>query len=419
MMTVTSRASEGERPIFWLSFAAHLAASLAMVVVVRNVFEGGDMLAYHRVGVILADQFRAEPWDTAGMWFDLLIQTGEPLPIPGVLPGSSTGSMQAISAVLAVLLNGSLFASVLAIAIATFFGKLAIYGVLRRELPTLPERALGVACLLMPSVVFWSSGILKEPIAIIGLGCLLSGVYGLARGELTVRNLLLAVCGYLLISLTKPHVLPPFAAGAAAWLVIRRQQATGRIPTTRALVIGGTFALVAVFAIGVFFQRYAPDQLAEEMARMQEVGAQTAGGSQYTLNASPTSSLQGQLLLVPFALATALFRPVVFEARSFLVALNSLEVAVLTWMFASAAFRHRLVGIVPKIAASPGLAFCALFVVGFGVGVGLTTTNLGTLSRYRMPLVPFFTVLLVALGERQSLSAPLGQAALLAPRRAA
>jgi hypothetical protein len=31
----------------------------------------------------------------------------------------------------------------------------------------------------------------------------------------------------------------------------------------------------------------------------------------------------------------------------------------------------------------------------FGMAVGLTTTNLGTLSRYRMPLVPFFAALLV------------------------
>jgi hypothetical protein len=40
-----------------------------------------------------------------------------------------------------------------------------------------------------------------------------------------------------------------------------------------------------------------------------------------------------------------------------------------------------------------------LFVVGLGIGVGLTTTNLGTLSRYRMPLVPFFGLLLMALAQ--------------------
>jgi hypothetical protein len=44
----------------------------------------------------------------------------------------------------------------------------------------------------------------------------------------------------------------------------------------------------------------------------------------------------------------------------------------------------------------------------FGTGVGLATTNLGTLMRYRMPLIPFFAMLLVALLQRsrQSVAVP-------------
>jgi hypothetical protein len=404
LTTTIGRFSDVERPLLWLSFTAHGVAALAMIIVVRNVFEGGDMLAYHSVGVTLADHFRSSPSDFAGMWLDLLLQNGEPIPIPGVLPGSSTGSMQAIAAVLALVFNGSLFGSGLFIALAAFFGKLAIFRILRQELPGLSARAVAIPCLLLPSVVFWSCGILKEPVAIIGMGALLSGSYAFAAGDLAVRNLLLALLGGALISLTKPHILPPLGAAAAAWFVIRRQRLSGQVATTRALAFGGGLAIGVVLCIGVFFQRFAPDQLAEEVARMQEVGAQTAGGSQYALISNPNASLATQVALVPLALATALFRPALFEARSLLVGLNAIEVTALTWLFLVAAVRCRIFGVIPKIATSPPLAFCALFVISFGVGVGLTTTNLGTLSRYRMPLVPFFGVLLMALqGTRREI----------------
>jgi hypothetical protein len=48
-----------------------------------------------------------------------------------------------------------------------------------------------------------------------------------------------------------------------------------------------------------------------------------------------------------------------------------------------------------RLSSSPLLMFCLVFSLTMGVGVGLATTNLGTLSRYRMPLVPFFAALVL------------------------
>ena len=53
----------------------------------------------------------------------------------------------------------------------------------------------------------------------------------------------------------------------------------------------------------------------------------------------------------------------------------------------------------------PFLVFCTVFVIAFGIAVGLTSTNLGTLSRYRSPILPFFAVLLLVLdGARRARS---------------
>lgn len=47
------------------------------------------------------------------------------------------------------------------------------------------------------------------------------------------------------------------------------------------------------------------------------------------------------------------------------------------------------------VLTNPFLSMCAGFTATFGVVVGLATTNLGTLSRYRAPMVPFFVGMLL------------------------
>ena len=62
--------------------------------------------------------------------------------------------------------------------------------------------------------------------------------------------------------------------------------------------------------------------------------------------------------------------------------------------------RESLSKAMARVRNSPVLMFCATFVVTLGIAVGLATTNLGTLSRYRMPLVPFFATLLLLVTAR-------------------
>jgi hypothetical protein len=49
---------------------------------------------------------------------------------------------------------------------------------------------------------------------------------------------------------------------------------------------------------------------------------------------------------------------------------------------------------------TPLLVFSLVFVLVFGVGIGLAAMNLGSLSRYRAPLMPFYVTLLLVLRER-------------------
>ena len=40
----------------------------------------------------------------------------------------------------------------------------------------------------------------------------------------------------------------------------------------------------------------------------------------------------------------------------------------------------------------PSLSFCLVFTIVFGIGVGITSGNFGSLVRYRIPFLPFFSI---------------------------
>ncbi len=96
----------------------------------------------------------------------------------------------------------------------------------------------------------------------------------------------------------------------------------------------------------------------------------------------------------------SLFRPLPFEVSNAAVLLNVVEMLMIMALWV------RLLTVRPwrqtlrMITMSPALMFCVSFVLIFGTIVGLSTTNVGTLSRYRVPMMPMYVLLLLILGQR-------------------
>jgi hypothetical protein len=103
----------------------------------------------------------------------------------------------------------------------------------------------------------------------------------------------------------------------------------------------------------------------------------------------------------PLALFAALFRPVIFEARNLLMLANALETTFLTLLLARILLTRDLLRVRGQIMDDPFLVFCMVFVLALGVAVGLASTNLGTLSRYRAPILPFLALTLFTLQKPQ------------------
>jgi hypothetical protein len=156
-----------------------------------------------------------------------------------------------------------------------------------------------------------------------------------------------------------------------------------------------------------YFAKAENQSAAGALASQRRGGYENEGGSNYRLDApegeASERTTQQELLLAPLGLATALFRPLFFEARNVVQFANALEATGLLILVIQVFRRLGVRRIMAEIASSPALLFCVVFTLGLGLGTGLSSANLGTLSRYRAPMMPFYftVVMMLRFGIKQ------------------
>jgi hypothetical protein len=193
---------------------AHVVAAILMVVITREVYGYGDMLKYHRLGRMVADEVRSGVAPLTEV-FALIFQRETRYSfLDGA--GTATGTVHGLSALLALVFFDSLPAACIAVALASASAKIALYRTFRDRVPSSHRALLFAALVLVPSFVFWSSGVLKEGFAVAGLGWLVWALAPFARITPRVARdalrLPIAAAAASLIGLTKPYLLFPLGA---------------------------------------------------------------------------------------------------------------------------------------------------------------------------------------------------------------
>lgn len=397
-LSQASRFARWETVLLMTSFAAHIVAAFAQIWLTMGLYGGGDLFGYAWRGEAIAAVLRSDFVEFAPELLKVLFHQDGILPVEVASVGSTTGAMDAIAGFLSFFTGGSTYTLCLTVAIAAYFGKVALYRAFSESFPEVLHRRLMVAAMLVPSVVFWSSALLKESVAICGMGYLVLGLVRLRRTPGV--SLLQMGGGAVVIGLVKGYILLPMALATGAYFYFESLPIVRRSVRPVQLALGAGVAVGGVVLLSHIFPSYSVDNLAEQAAVYQDVGQIVRGASTYAIGDPSQVTLMGQLRFAPIALATSLFRPLLFEANSVQVAVNALETAVVLFVMIRALARRGFGPARALIFRSPMLVLSLVFTLTFGIAVGLTTTNLGALSRYRMPLVPFLWTLVLILDAR-------------------
>ncbi len=247
-----------------------------------------------------------------------------------------------------------------------------------------------LAFLFLPSVIFWSSGIVKETLALAGLYCLASVFIKIIKGDTRtwVEWVLVLFSFYVAWSL-KYYWTALFMAVVTTSLIIflLRKRVVGlqRYKLIGWVVIFFTLSAIASQLHPNFYLSRFLSVLITNHDDFVKISRPAALIHYYQLTASWLSIF----LNAPWALFSGLFRPFIVEANGMIPVFASIENLVLL-VLTGACFFHRKAQPVDRL-----LFFSTVvYVVLLCVFLALSTPNLGSLSRYRVGFLPFFTFII-------------------------
>ena len=287
----------------------------------------------------------------------------------------------------------------------SFIGIWKMFVVFTKLYPRLTKQ-IAFSFLFIPSVVVWGSGFLKDTVTLSCLGMSVHFFYLIFfENKKLVSNSIVALFFLYIIYLIKSYIVMAFLPAALLWgvgllsykikdkrLIIVARYFLYAIAITGLILVGGKLQ-------GDAFGEYSLENVATKSIQTRDYLYRVSNeqdGSGYTLgDMDPT--LTGMLELAPAAVNVTLFRPYPWEARKPIVMLSALEALFFLGFTIAVIFRNNPIRVVQRILADETLQFCLIFTLIFAFAVGISTSNFGSLSRYKIPCMPFYAAFMFIL----------------------
>ena len=272
-------------------------------------------------------------------------------------------------------------------------------------------KEIAVATLFLPDVVYWSSGLLKDSICFGGIGYILYGVLNIfvKKKKVFVSFLWVVIAG-LLIFYIKVYILLVLALAIIIWQFAEFNKL---IPDR---TLRGVFAVMS-FSIALLLgylmityltsqeatQGYRLDKLAERSEDQRKQYGLLAGeqrGSYFNINTSNPVSL------VLNGVSATFYRPFPWEIRSPIMLLSAGEAFIFAYLTLFFFIKRGVKKFFTVPFSDPRILMCFIFAFVFAVAVGSTTANFGALSRYKIPCMPFYFIMLILLYQKTGLQYP-------------
>lgn len=320
--------------------------------------------------------------------------TGLPVFFPKDMQAYTVTRLTAIPHLLTI---NSFFACSVLMAAISYSGVWRLYLVFTNEYPRL-RKEMAVAVLYMPSLLFWGSGILKDTWTLAAVGWLTYGVYRIliSKNGSIILNVAYVVIAANIIIAIKPYIFVAFMPGILLWIVLGQVNKVSS-PIFRVMVAPIMLMIGLVGASFLFSQTAGSlgaygdiDATLEKAVVTQEDLKRSAyGGNSFDIGSfEPT--IPGILSKAPVAIFAGLFRPTLLDVNNVVMLISALENTFLMVFFLLSVLRVGPFSYLKTIMSEPLALFSFAFAIVFSFAVGLTTSNFGSLVRYRIPAIPFF-----------------------------
>ena len=356
-----------------------IASGIAMTIDATRI--NADVVGYHFNGLVAADKF-------------IQLITGESLdyifttPFYG-LDGNSTVRMVSLTGFLLAISGKSFFFCSLVFSIFGGIGHLLLFRNFTLLFPQLKINNF-YPILFHLSLVAWTSHLTKDSLGVLALG--LSCFYIKSfLDNYRLLDLILIALGVYIAILFRSFI--NLLVGIYLFSVIWSRFFESSVRKTTKLTLPAlsfiSTTLVVVISVAAFYLQSEGVAMAEMQRKSIIDYSNIEGGSNFE-NVELGASFTG-LLALPLGALNALLRPFIWEVRTLLQLLAALEnLVVLVFVIRGFFVYFFRTTENNKLNLRFFLINMLVVVLVGGAGVGLYSSNAGTISRYRVPVIPFF-----------------------------
>ncbi len=279
---------------------------------------------------------------------------------------------------------GHYYVNVVFYSFITLFGAIAIYRVMADVFPG-RKMVILLATFLVPSFLYWTSGIHKEGLIFTGISLIVYCIYfGTKEKKFGIKRILCIIGGLLVILALRNFLILILVPAIVAWLIANSKPKYG-------LAIFSSLYLL--FGILFFTARYINPKLDFPQAvvnKQQEFKKLQAGSSTIPMkDLEPT--VVSFLKNTPQAINLSTIRPYPRDVRHILSLAAAIEINVLLLLFILFLFLRTNGNKEQNL-----MYFCIFFSMTVLLAIGFSVNNLGAIVRYRSIIVPLLVIPMAA-----------------------
>ncbi|MBS4012744.1 MAG: hypothetical protein KGZ97_03135 [Bacteroidetes bacterium] len=244
--------------------------------------------------------------------------------------------------------------------------------------------------LLFPSLLFWSSGILKENILLFALGLFLLNLdLIISLKKRNTINIIMLIISIALLLFMKAYIFILIIPLLATYYLFKRFSNFSAIG-----LYVGVFSLwiVFLFALGYLYLGYSPlHVIAEKQNNFVRFAIDVEAGSLISQRLMQPN-LSSILSFIPVGFWNTLTRPHFLDGNSIIILFAALE-NIMIWIIVF----YIIISAVLKKQFNSFVLFCLAFVVVTFTFVGMTAPIYGSLVRYKIFALPFLWIAFINL----------------------
>lgn len=290
-----------------------------------------------------------------------------------------------ILSVFNILSGGYYYVNVIFYSFITLFGSVAIFRVMADVFPRKKLQII-LATFLLPSFLYWGSGLHKEGLIFTGIGLIVYCMYfGLKEKRFGIGKILCILAGLLLVLSLRNFLIILLVPALFAWLLASRNPKRGLAIFT---------GLYIIFIIGFFTLRYVNPKLdfPQAVVNKQQEFKKLQGGSTIPMKDLDPTAISF-LKNSPQAINLSTIRPYPSDVKHILSLAAAIEINFLLLLFICLLFWSSN----GKDFQGRNLMYFSIF-FSFTVlmAIGFSVNNLGAIVRYRSVIMPLLVIPMIA-----------------------